>query len=111
MIDREELRWRLVLEGKEPEEIEELLDWYFDTGACAVLGFCEAFESIRAAAAEMADDIHTMLEEIATLAADDAPRKPKLPRPPRCTGPKNKAATRAQRPARAARSSCRKIHK
>lgn len=53
-----------------------------------------------------------MFEMLAEYASKiELPKKEKRRRPPRCIGPKNKAPQRVPRPARVARSSCRKFKK
>lgn len=111
MTDREELRRRLVLEGHDPETIDAVLAWYYEKAA-GTDALEELLDWLRV---EMAGAFQSMAEAWEQLtggvAAQPLPQQPKLPRPPRCTGPKNKAATRAQRPARVARSSCRKMRR
>lgn len=52
-----------------------------------------------------------LTDEMAEIAEDPAiiPPPRKTPRPPKCTGPVNKANYTARRPPRVARSSCRTI--
>jgi hypothetical protein len=111
MIGREELRRLMKLEGHDPETIDKVLAWYYrihvDLDAMTA-----ALNLLRA---EMAEAVQRMVDlwEQLTAAGAGQPlqKKEERRRPPRCIGPKNKAATRAQRPARVARSSCRKIHR
>lgn len=66
-------------------------------------------EELARAIEEMGGTIDTeKLQEFAEIAADMAPIiHKKIPRPPKCTGPVNKANFSANRPPRRARSSCR----
>lgn len=111
MTDREELQRLMELEGHNQETIDKVLAWYYETPAgpdqlAALLNL------LRVEIAEAAQSMAELWEElIGADAAQPLQKKEKPRRPPRCIGPKNKAATRAQRPARVARSSCRKIHR
>lgn len=107
MIDPEELRRFMELQGHDPETISEVMAWYdttpLDRGATvAVLNL------LAAEIAKAAESLSELWEGIQGVLF--TPTEKPL-RPPRYAGPKNKAATRVERPARVARSSCRKIHK
>lgn len=109
MIDREELRRLMELEGHDPETTDKVLAWYYGTPAgpdqlAALLNL------LRAEIAEAAQSMAELWEEL-TGAEQPLQKEEKPRRPPRCIGPKNKAAAQVQRPARVARSSCRKIHR
>ncbi len=72
-----------------------------------------AFEIINeciARATEIIKDASAYFAEIAEEMADIPPPR-KLPRPPKRTGPVNKANYTANRPPRVARSTCRKIRR
>jgi muramidase (phage lysozyme) len=111
MTDREELRRLMELEGHDPETIDKVLAWYYREW----IGPDQLAAILNLLTLEMAEAVQRMADLWAQLTAagvgQPLQKKQKPRRPPRCIGPKNKAATRAQRPARVARSSCRKIHK
>lgn len=67
-----------------------------DSFAALLRGFSEA---------EVTDYLSTLVEEVASI----PPPTKKPPRPPKRTGPVNKANYTANRPPRVARSSCRTI--
>lgn len=73
----------------------------------------DPFADLLQAMREMTGSIDTdKLQELAELAADMPPFiHKKLPRPPKRTGPVNKANYTANRPPRVARSTCRKIRR
>lgn len=109
MIDQKELRRLMELEGHDPETIDKVLAWYYGTPA----GPDQLAAMLDLLRAEMAEAVQSMAElwEALTGAAQPLQKKEKPRRPPRCIGPNNKATMRAQRPARTARSGCRKTHK
>lgn len=109
MIGREELRRLMELQGYDAETIEQTLA-KFEGLNLVVDDTAAAMDLLRDRAREMAEAWEDFMQEY----ADEAQllqRPAKLPRPARCIGPKNKAATRVQRPARMARSSCRKVRR
>ena len=111
IIGREDLRRLMELEGHDQETIDKVLTWYYGTHV-DLDALAAALELLKTEMAEAVQRMADLWEQL--TAADEAQplqQPAKLPRPPRCIGPKNKAATRTQRPARVARSSCRKIHK
>lgn len=111
MIGREELRRILELDGHDPETIEKALAWYYETHV-DLDALAAALELLKTEMAEAVQRMADLWEQLTAAGAGQPLQKKEKPRrPPRCIGPKNKAATRAQRPARMARSSCRKIHK
>jgi hypothetical protein len=111
MIGREELRRILEQEGHDPETIDKVLARYYgiqvDLDALAA-----ALEQLKLEMAEAVQRMADLWEQLTAAGVGQPLQKKEKPRrPPRCIGPKNKAATQAQRPARVARSSCRKIHR
>lgn len=111
MIGREELRRVMELEGHDPETIDKVLAWYYETHV-DLDALAAALELLKV---EMAEAVQRMADLWGQLTAAGAgqplQKKEKPRRPARCIGPKNKAATRVQRPARVARSSCRKVRR
>lgn len=111
MIDREELRELMEIEGHDPETIDKVLAWYYETPVGPDV-LVAALELLRQSMAEAVQSMAEAWEQLTGAGVGPPLQKKEKPRrPPRCIGPKNKAATRAQRPARVARSSCRKIHR
>lgn len=109
MIDREELRRLMELEGHDPETIDKVLAWYYGMLA-SVDQLAAPLNMLQEEIAEATQSMAELWEEL-TRASQSLQKEEKPRRPPRCIDPKNKAVTRVQRPARVARSSCRKIHK
>jgi hypothetical protein len=106
MISEQELREIMEQMGFSPEQI------------AATVETRNYLEDVRKKIEEMAElltrymrdalgEVLGMLEEYACEIVP--PKKEKPRRPPRCIGPKNKAPRWVPRPARVARSSCRKI--
>lgn len=111
MIGREELRRLMELEGHDQETIDEVLAWYYGTHV-DLDTLAAALELLKTEVAEAVQRMADLWEQLtAAGAGQPLQKKEERRRPPRCIGPKNKAARRVQRPARVARSSCRKIHK
>lgn len=111
MIGREELRQLMELEGHDPETIDEVLAWYYGTHV-DLDALAAAMELLKTEMAEAVQSMADLWEELTAAGAGQPLQKKEKPRrSPRCIGPKNKAATRAQRPARVARSSCRKMRR
>lgn len=108
MIDREELRRRLELAGYDAETIA--LTMALEPVMVTVVN---SLETLVAMARQLMGEAAQSLAELfeAAIDAQQAAGPAKLPRPPRDTRPKNMAAYRTPRPARVARSSCRKIHR
>lgn len=111
MIGREELRRLMELEGHDPETIDKVLAWYYGTHV-DLDALAAALELLKLEMTEAAQRMVDLWEQLTAAGAGQPLQEKEKPRrPPRCIGPKNKAATQVQRPARMARSSCRKIHK
>lgn len=110
MIDAQELREIMEKMGYSPEQIDAALKKH-DYLKRVEEQMIEMAELLRQYMNEKLVDV---LGEFETLAEYDIeiklPKKEKR-RPPRCIGPKNKAPQRVPRPARVARSSCRKFKK
>lgn len=108
MIDPRELRRLMELEGHDPETVDQFLEWY--CGAALTMDqLGAALDLLRQ---QIQAEAQSLTELIEAVTSGQAPQWPaRLPRPPRNTCPKNRAVQQAQRPARVARSSCRKIHK
>lgn len=109
MIPRIDLRRLMELQGYDAETIEQTLA-KFEGLNLVMEDTAAAIDLLRDRVREMAEAWEDFMQEYADE-AQPLQRPAKLLRPPRCIGPKNKAATRAQRPARVARSSCRKIRR
>lgn len=106
-----ELRRVMELEGHDPETIDKVLAWYYGTPS-GMEQLAAALELLRQAMAEAAQSMAEAWEQLTRAGAGPPLQKKEKPRrPPRSIGPKNKAATRAPRPARVARSSCRKVRR
>jgi hypothetical protein len=111
MIDREELRELMEIEGHDPETVDKVLAWYYETPVGPDV-LVEVLELLRQSMAEAVQSITEAWEQLTGAGVGQPLQKKEKPRrPARCIGPKNKAATRVPRPARVARSSCRKIHR
>lgn len=110
MIDWNDLRRVMELEGYDAETIEQTLAKCEGWDLAATMDILEATGAyLRQLVGEAAQSMAELFEAIA--GGQLAPLPAKLPRPPRDTRPKNMAAYRTPRPARVARSSCRKIHR
>lgn len=108
MIDREDLRRRLELAGYDAETIALVMA--MEPALVTVVNGLETLVAMaRQFVAEAAQSLAALFE--AATDAQQAAGPAKLPRPPRDTRPKNMAAYRTPRPARVARSSCRKMRR
>lgn len=108
MIDREELRRLMEMEGYDPETIDGFLAWYYGTSVDTDT-LTAALDLLRAEIAKAVPSMAKLWEQL--VRAVLTPPRPALPRPPRNTCPKNWGARTMRRPARVARSNCRKIHR
>ena len=111
MIAESELRELMVRMGYSSEEIN---------AACETRNYLESVQKkmeemaalLRQYMSEALGEILGTFEVLAEYASEiELPKKKINRRPPRCIGPKNKAPQRVPRPARVARSSCRKFKK
>ena len=110
MTDWDSLRIVMELEGYDAETIEQTLAKCEGWDLAAAMAGLEAMgDYLRQFVAGAAQSMAELFEAIA--GGQLAPLPAKLPRPPRDTRPKNMAAYRTPRPARVARSSCRKIRR
>lgn len=110
MIAEEELRQIMEAEGYDPEKIDEIHAWYFQTQQAlgeALKEWTEMLERI-ALAFHHVQEIFMQLQDLATT---PPPQKKEPPRPPRYAGPKNKGRSWTRQPTRQARSSCRKMRR
>lgn len=108
MIDKDELRELMERMGCSAEEIAATLE----TRDFLVSVREKMLEMAELLAQYMRQALGGILGELEEYACEvELPKKEKRRRPPRSIGPKNKAPQRVPRPARVARSSCRKIKK
>lgn len=111
MIDLDELRRDMKLIGYDKETIDEILARYYGYPV-ALDALAVMLDQLKLELTEAAQSMVEVWEQLAAAGVGQPLQKKEKPRrPPRCIGPKNKAATRAQRPARVARSSCRKVRR
>ena len=106
MFGREEMRQILARMGYSQEQADEIINRYYPVISPPVFDvLCAAMQELAAAMAASFEEI------VAQPSAVEIPQKKKLPRPPRYIGPKHNNPKQWQRPARVARSSCRKIRR
>ena len=108
MIERDELRRLMELEGYDPETIDKVIEFYYGLGV-SLDQLTALLDLLRAELSRAAHDLVELWE--AVQGGLVVPPKVKPPRPPRCIGSKSMTAQRAQRPVRVARSSCRKVRR
>ena len=113
MIDREELRRVILLEGYTEEQADAFCEWYYGPYGWeyTIDQMAAAFEEIKRAIAKTAELWEEYLTELRDLALDPLPRYEAPRRPPRYAGPQNKGRSWTRQPPRLARSCCRKIRR
>jgi hypothetical protein len=108
MINEENLRAFMEIEGYSQEQIDEIcerlhaMDFVYDIH--------EVFEAFTALINQFAAAMSDIMPELADMAYTPNPKK-KHPRPPRCAGPRNKGRSWTPAPPRVARSNCRRYRR
>jgi hypothetical protein len=108
MINEEELRALLEIEGYSQEQADEIRATH-DYRAI-VSGMQAVWDALTAIANQFAAELAGALEELADTAYTPEPKK-KHPRPPRYAGPRNKGRSWTPAPPRVARSDCRRYRR
>lgn len=109
MIDRETLHQFVLRMGYTQEQADAYCEWYFGPYGWewSIDQAVAAFEAVKQAIVQAADQMEEYLAELQELAYDDQPHKERR-RPPRYAGPANKGRPWTRQPPRVARSCCRK---
>jgi hypothetical protein len=101
----------MIAQGHDPEDVDKALTWFF-AGAELQDWVSDLLANMTEALQRAAKSIEECWQQIKRIRGGFDERLPedveKLPRPPRYVGPVKYSTKRQHRPARVARSSCRK---